>query len=193
MQPGNLPHWECPGATYFVTFRQADCIPNEERYKWNLIKKKWIQNNPKPWDIETERRYHCTISKHMETILDAGYGSCLMASEPGQIIVRDTLAFFNHVRYHLDSFVVMPNHVHVLFKPINEYSLSEILHSWKSFSSNKMAKTCKSPNPLWLRESWDTIIRDKCHLLRARRYIFNNPEKGHLRNGQFALYCWIHD
>ncbi len=140
VQIGNLPHWECPGSTYFVTFRQADSIPEKERSKWRNIKEKWLNNNPKPWDLETQQRYRATITRRMESLLDAGYGSCLIGRNPGQSIVRNAMAHFNHVRYHLDSFVVMPNHVHALFQPISGYSLSQILHAWKSFSSTKISE-----------------------------------------------------
>ena len=35
-------------------------------------------------------------------------------------------------RYQLASYVVMPNHVHVLFSPTSENKLENILHSWET-------------------------------------------------------------
>jgi REP element-mobilizing transposase RayT len=37
--------------------------------------------------------------------------------------------------YALDESVVMPNHVHLLVTPLGEHRLSDILHSWKSFTA----------------------------------------------------------
>jgi REP element-mobilizing transposase RayT len=35
------------------------------------------------------------------------------------------------------AWVVMPNHVHALFRPFEGWSLAAILHSWKSFTANQ--------------------------------------------------------
>ena len=47
---------------------------------------------------------------------------------------RRRLRRFDGERYEIASFVVMPNHVHVLFRPLGEHALPEILKSWKGFS-----------------------------------------------------------
>ena len=39
----NLPHWRQPGATYFVTFRQADSIPKSVLAEWLDIRQRWYR------------------------------------------------------------------------------------------------------------------------------------------------------
>ena len=34
IREGSLPHWYQPGATYFVTFRTEDSVPQELSRKW---------------------------------------------------------------------------------------------------------------------------------------------------------------
>ena len=46
-------------------------------------------------------------------------------------VACEALTFFNHKRYELDAWVIMPNHIHTLVRPINGYSLSRILQTWK--------------------------------------------------------------
>ena len=52
--------------------------------------------------------------------------------------MADALRHFDGERYHLEAFVVMPNHVHVLVQLKPGHSLSEILHSWKSFAVHQI-------------------------------------------------------
>ncbi|MEK6552808.1 MAG: transposase, partial [Bacteroidota bacterium] len=57
--------------------------------------------------------------------------------------------FHNNKKYKLYAFVIMPDHVHLLLQPLEKtknsfYSLSEILHSIKSYSANQINKIHKS-------------------------------------------------
>ena len=55
-------------------------------------------------------------------------------------IVENALRHFDGNRYALDEFAVASNHVHVLVTPLGEHDLSEILHSWKSFTAHEILK-----------------------------------------------------
>ncbi|MBL9151912.1 MAG: hypothetical protein JNK37_05490 [Verrucomicrobiales bacterium] len=44
----NLPHWQQPGATYFITFRLADSIPAVRREEWAEHRAVWLANHPEP-------------------------------------------------------------------------------------------------------------------------------------------------
>ncbi len=39
----HLPHWRQPGATYFVTFRQADSIPKVVLAEWLDVRQRWYR------------------------------------------------------------------------------------------------------------------------------------------------------
>jgi carbamoyl-phosphate synthase large subunit len=95
--------------------------------------------------------------------------------------------FFDGERYHLDAFVVMPNHVHALVQPTGNNSLNEILHSWKSFTANEINRVTRRCGEVWMNESYDHIVCDWEELLNWRRYIAGNPEKARLRDSEFVL------
>jgi REP element-mobilizing transposase RayT len=52
-------------------------------------------------------------------------------------LVMSALRHFEGKRYHLDAFVVMNDHVHVLIAAMEPYRLEDIVHSWKSFTANQ--------------------------------------------------------
>ena len=78
---------------------------------------------------------------------------------------------------------VMPDHVHLLIQPLpiqetgseGAHSLTEILHSIKSFSAHEVNKMMKRSGPVWTDESFDRLIRSEADLHKTWDYIWNNP------------------
>ena len=60
-----------------------------------------------------------------------GHGKCWLRTPAAAKIVQDTLLYHAEKKYELYAWVIMPNHGHVLYKPINGFSLAEIQHSIK--------------------------------------------------------------
>ncbi len=87
------------------------------------------------------------------------------------------------IRCHLAC--VMPDHVHLLIQPLpiqqsggeGVHSLSEILHSIKSFSAHEVNKLMKRTGPVWNDESFDRMIRSESDLREKWNYIWNNPRE----------------
>ena len=104
--------------------------------QWKDERTAWLKLHPQPWDWKTAREYMRKFEEEREHWLDQGHGSCLLREPQAAAIVAESLDHFDQQRYVIDSYVVMPNHVHVLFKPLGEHSLVDILHSWKSFTAN---------------------------------------------------------
>jgi carbamoyl-phosphate synthase large subunit len=127
------------------------------------------------------------FEEEREQWLDQGHGSCLLRDSRSQEIIANALSHFDRDRYIIDAFVVMPNHVHILLKPLGANSLGVILHSWKSFTSNEINRLTKRSGPLWMTETFDTIVRDSEHLTFCRNYIEQNPEKAHMSRDEFLL------
>jgi REP element-mobilizing transposase RayT len=70
----------------------------------------------------------------------------------------------------------MPNHVHAILWPTPNNLLSEILKSWKQYSSRRAKRILKlGEEPFWQRESYDHWIRNDDEKARISRYIRNNP------------------
>ncbi len=83
----------------------------------------------------------------------------------------------------------MPNHVHILIEVFNGFSLSEIIHSWKSFSANQINKLLNRTGQVWMMEYFDRYIRDYEHFDKVVNYIHNNPVKAGLVKNP-AEYRW---
>src|SRR5215211_6550199 len=184
---GHLPHWEQSGATYFVTFRLADSLPADVLAQWRDERANWLKLHPQPWNWKTARDYMRKFEEEREHWLDQGHGSCLLREPQAAAILAESLDYFDRQRYLIDSYVVMPNHVHVLFKPLGEHSPEDILHSWKSFTANALNRKINHQGALWMHESFDTIVRDTEHLRLCREYIAKNPKKAQLPKGAFIL------
>jgi hypothetical protein len=176
VQRRKLPHWTQEKVIYFVTFRLSDSLPVQKLQAFNEEKTRWLAANPLPHDDRQIKEYHRNFSRRIHEWLDAGYGSCLLARPEICRVVDDALSFFNGQRYALGEYIVMPNHVHVLLEPLGDHQLSEILHSWKSYSAKEINKIIGSRGSVWHRESFDHIVRSPGHLTRIEEYIRDNPK-----------------
>ena len=183
----NLPHWRQTGAAYFVTFRLADAVPATLLREWKEELKTWLKFHPEPWDSQTRHEYQRRFQESREGWLDRGHGSCLLREEFAAEIVASALKHFQGTRYLLDAFVVMPNHVHALLLPLNGHSLSEILHSWKSFTGKELKRRGGEQETIWQDENYDRIVRDEKELQHFRDYIECNPSKAGLHENGFIL------
>jgi REP element-mobilizing transposase RayT len=140
----NLPHWELPGSTYFITFRLKSGIISDG-----------------------ERR-----------------------------IVIDAIKHFHEIRYLVIATVVMPDHIHLMLKPVVSesntiFSLSKILQGIKGFSARAINKTRGAKGPLWQDESFDRIVRDYDEFLEKWNYIRLNAVKtGLCQTPEDYPYLW---
>ncbi len=154
---GDLPHLHKTGCTFFVTFCLADVTPRKvstrrAREDEGAIKDVVAESDPFPSE-----------------------GSCVLGQVESAEIVEAALDYFQGVRYALHAWVVMPNHVHVVVTPSEDDELSKILHSWKSFTSNRINVLLGQSGRLWQEESFDHVIRSEEDLLKFIAYTENNP------------------
>jgi REP-associated tyrosine transposase len=87
--------------------------------------------------------------------------------------------FENGRKIELHAAVIMPNHVHLLFTPLeNEcgdpFSLAEIMKGIKGTSSRNINKLMKRKGQLWQDESFDRIMRTG-EFQSKLAYIISNP------------------
>jgi len=179
-----LPHWEQPGATYFVTFRLGDSLPQTKLDVWNAERDQWLSTHPKPWSEEDAAEYHRRFSGEIERWLDQGHGACILGDPYVAGIVGSALRHFEGLRCAQHALVVMPNHVHALFTVLGEGAMGDLLHSWKSWSSHAIHKLRGTSGILWQRDYFDRMIRDSGHFWNCVRYIRRNPVKAGLKPGQ---------
>ncbi len=102
----------------------------------------------------------------------------------------------------LDSFVVMPNHIHGIvrfgdaegaslqpgadvvgagLKPArfkNRHGLPEVIRGFKTFSSRRINQARQTPGlPVWQRNYYERVIRNEDELHAAREYVLGNPAR----------------
>lgn len=95
-------------------------------------------------------------------------------------MVAEAILHLDGQRYDLHAWVVMPNHVHVLFSPLPTSTLAAVAHSLKSFTAKAANRLLGRTGPFWQREYYDRAIRNLDHFRAERAYIEANPLKARL-------------
>ena len=166
---GYLPHFDGGEIPQFITFRLGDSLPQAALDRWR-------EELGKDSGFDAE----AALRRRIETYLDQSHGACYLKVQRVATMVQDALLFHDGERYRLSSWVVMPNHVHLLATPCSGIELSDILHSIKSYTSHEANKILDRIGHFWQRESFDRFIRDRKHFLDVVAYIENNPVKARL-------------
>jgi REP element-mobilizing transposase RayT len=168
---GYLPHFDGGEITQFLTYRLADSLPQK------VLRNLQIQVEQ---ELITDREMLINVEKY----LDQGIGSCYLRQTEIAEIVEENLLRFADVKYKLHAWVIMPNHMHILLRPLEGYSLSEIVHSCKSYTSTQANKVLNRTGKFWFPEGFDRFIRDYDHFEKAFNYIERNPVKAGLCENQ---------
>ena len=113
-----LPHWRQDGATYFVTFRLADSLPQSKLRELRHFKQEWERRHPPPRSRADEDALAREVIQRVERWLDQGTGACVLKSAALSAHLVDSLLSRDESHYELGCYVVMPNHVHVIVRPL---------------------------------------------------------------------------
>ena len=89
--------------------------------------------------------------------------------------IVSALRHFENQRYEIYSFVVMDDHIHLLFRPLKNHELQEILHSLKSYTANQLQREFQRKGAIWQTESMDRIVRNEKEFIQKANYIHDNP------------------
>jgi REP element-mobilizing transposase RayT len=184
-----LPHWRQDGATYAVTFRQSDSLPQVQLQALKRWRSLWEAQHPEPRQEEEWKRLAREITNQTERWMDEGYGSCVFRDKRFSQLMSDSLLHFQDQHHFTSCFVVMPNHVHVVIQPIT-HELEICLQGIKQYVALRVNRALGRNGPLWEEESYDRIVRDEEHLWNIVQYIGGNPKKAGLPSDQWVR--WIH-
>lgn len=174
---GFLPHFESQDHIQHVCFHLVDSLPASAVHQ---MAEELKSLPPTMREAEREKRF--------QAYLDAGHGACWLHEPEVAAMVQEALLFFQGVRYTLHEWCVMPNHVHILFQPMNGWTMSKSVASWKAFTGRRISAwriaTGRDPTdqggPVWQREYYDRFIRDERHFGTVAAYIRENPVKAGL-------------
>lgn len=189
----NLPHWDVPNATYFLTTCLDGSIPAQgllslqqarmERKRrakpahlsakdWQLLHWKWDFKDMEQWlDFTPARRD-------------------LEQPALAQLIVN-ALQFHAGERYDLLAYVIMPSHMHWLFTPRDDWIVTlthdnertpreRIQHSINRYTARECNLLLQREGTFWQKESYDHWVRDENEMERIIHYIEGNPVKAGL-------------
>lgn len=104
----------------------------------------------------------------------------------GELNLDERMAVLNHICegnekfYNLAAAVVMPDHVHVLLEPLQEFELSRIMKGIKGVTAKLVNHLRNGTGIVWQPESFDRIVRDQNELDEKVQYVVNNPVKREL-------------
>jgi len=186
---GYLPHIKREGARYFVTFRLADSLPKEVLLKikakramrlahLNGQRTSEIGGAPQGPEFEPVEEIERNYFRELEAYLDRGKGQCWLRRPEIARIVSGALGFFDRQRYELKAWVVMPNHVHVVFWPLSNHTVSRIVQSWKRHTAREANKILQlTGEAFWQPEPFDHWIRNNDECARCCSYVVHNPVK----------------
>jgi putative transposase len=186
----SLPHIQPPGATLFVTFRLAGSIPQDvlERLKAQAEENEQaiISNaNPAGQDDLLYEERKKQFGRWDQYLDQASQGPFWLRQPQIAEIMLEALHFRDGDVYDLDAFTVMPNHVNVLFRPLEKsdevyHAQQTIMHSLKRHTARQANKVLQREGAFWQHESYDHVVRSQKELERIIAYILNNPVKAGL-------------
>jgi REP-associated tyrosine transposase len=99
--------------------------------------------------------------------------------------VLDACVHDHGSKYALHAAVVMPDHVHLLFTPLQDadgttYGLAELMHGIKGSSSHAVNRHLKRRGTIWQSESFDRLLRSDESVAQKAEYICENPVRAGL-------------
>lgn len=169
--------------------RAVSCVPQETvpaLSKQTRYTKRRLPHFERPWG-----KYFITFSTAARREL----------TPVARTLILDALKHFHPQRYHLYAACIMPDHVHFLFEPSVKsrnpetgdpifYSLTELLHSIKSYSAKAIIKAGWQDARVWEKESFDRLIRSEEDLQSTFTYVIQNPREAGLV-GIEENYAWL--
>lgn len=173
---GYLPHWDFADSVQAITFRLADSLPNKVVKVWREELRVAIDSPDPRISQRAQSELHQRISRYE----DAGHGACLLSKPKHAEVVQETLMKGHGTTYKLIDWCIMPNHVHVLIRLLDETPLGKIIKHWKAPTAVEINRLENRTGSFWMIDYHDRLVRDLDHLQNAKAYIRNNPVKAGL-------------
>lgn len=186
----HLPHWRQDDATYFVTFRLADSLPQEKLRQLKAMRKQWEALHPQPRSEKDWEAFARDLVRKVDRWLDEGHGACYFSEERYAKVMHEALLYFQDQRYFASCWVIMPNHCHLVIRPFPGFSLEKILQVCKGYVAGQINRQLGTQGTFWQEESFNRIIRDEEHLWRVVQYIGHNPARAGIEPSRW--WRWIH-
>ena len=176
-----IPHLQQHDKFYFITIRLGDAVPHET-LEYFLAMRKQLEGKGDSTALHNLWvQYESDIHKY----LDRGYGDCLLRNPVVRKELERTLEERDGIDYRLLSYVIMPNHIHMLMFIPGIEGLDTIIRWIKKVSAYRINNATGRSGRIWQREYYDRIVRDKADLIGKCEYIRKNP--AYLPVGTYTL------
>jgi REP element-mobilizing transposase RayT len=198
----NLPHFQPSEGEFFVTFRLAGSLPVEVIRRLKEERESRLKKLETVKDIKQRAEMIHKEEKiyfgKFDELLDNPYINSPQWLKYGRVAktVADRLHDFDNNRYELICYCIMSNHVHLLFKLLNndsnkvlihkdktsKYIVTDIMRLIKGSTARQSNEILKRTGDFWHNESYDHLIRSDKERISIFYYILENPVKAKLVN-----------
>jgi REP element-mobilizing transposase RayT len=176
----HLPHWIPEETAVFVTWRLANSLP------------------PQAEILAAEQSGRNPFLQQDERLDRARSGPAWLQDPRVACVVVNALLYGETVRrfYQLHAWVVMPNHVHAIFRP---HTAMPTIMRWLKGRTSRVANQIlgRTGTAFWQDESFDHWIRSAEELQYLIEYVENNPLKAGLAEAKeqwrWSSAGWVTD
>jgi len=199
-----LPHLQPQGGILFITFRLNFPIPKHFIQEYLRYRDVLAVSREKSAKNEAQAMNDTDASitrKKLFALSDGIYDRCsseVLLTKPEAIatILSDKLLALQNSLYYLFAYTIMPNHVHLLIKPLlgeqGQIPVAEIMRRIKGGTARQMNLILGREGTLWFREYYDHWVRDYRELMNIVEYIRQNPVKARLvKDPEEWKWTWI--
>ncbi len=191
-----LPHMQPEDGYLFVTFRIANSLPKSFIDQLNS------------YQIELDRtitqgsNFKNVIQKKVFGFYDELLAKSIttttnLSENPIAEIINNQLKIMNNDYIQLICYTIMPNHVHVLFQPLQDenhmqHTLSDIMHLLKMRTAKEINIHLEKSGRFWQREYFDYCVRNEQEMMNIINYIMMNPVKaGLVETPEMWRWSWL--
>jgi hypothetical protein len=180
--------WRPLEPAMLATFRLADAMPREALERWRSGREEWMRSHPEPWNEDVEWEYHRNVFGSLNRWLDAGRGECLLRSPAAASLLAESLHFGDGREYRQYGWVVMPNHVHVLFSVMGKVDPEWQVRQWKGIAARRIQRFLGGQRTIW-QDGWHArMIRSSRQFVWSARMIRQEPVNARLRPTEYVLH-----
>jgi len=127
---------------------------------------------------QTGRNYFITKSALQRLAEDEPAEQGILMGEGIPELIGESLQWLHNKEYiYLLAYVVMPDHIHILFNLGQEKSLSRVMQQFGNFTGRRIAAKLGRAGSVWQESYYDRALRDELELEQAYGYIVQNPVK----------------
>ena len=152
-----LPHTEAEGRPQMITTRLRDSLPRSV-----FAERLDLASSSEERDLLRQR------------FLDMGRGRCVLENTEIGEMVAEAIQFYDGDKYQLVEWVVMPNHVHFVYRKPRA-SMGSIVGAIKSYTSHRINRILGESGPNWQIDFHDRYARDRDHFFNMSCYTLLNP------------------